>query len=221
EIERLLRFGGRESELELDMRCRYAFGKRQAAEFLQGLEVAGGPGQAPVIGLALRSQCRGGQDVEQGLQGCHQCGVAQEAGLLKGGLGDACVLVAAESGGLVQGIEGDGPADRAELVLALASQAIPEDDVAGLDLADLVLDLAVEVEADDPGEFLLKLRFLTPPAIRSPRGTPWDVTAGVAWQALFARRVSPSSPPVASVRAVRLPDARPGPIRRFAELATT
>src|SRR5271157_5764173 len=63
EIERLLRFGGRESELELDMRCRYAFGKRQSAEFLQGLEVAGGPGQAPVIGLALRSQCRGGQDV--------------------------------------------------------------------------------------------------------------------------------------------------------------
>src|SRR5271157_2899006 len=73
----------------------------------------------------------------------------------------------------------------------------------------------------DPSLELLKLRFLTPPAIRSPRGTPWDVTAGVAWQALFARRVSPSSPPVASVRAVRLPDARPGPIRRFAELATT
>src|SRR5208283_4711055 len=59
------------------------------------------------------------------------------------------------------------------------------------------------------------------PLIRSPRGTPWDVTAGAAWQALFARRVSPSSPPVASVRAVRLPDARPWPIRRFAELATT
>src|SRR5271157_6147590 len=95
EIERLLRFGGRESELELDMRCRYAFGKRQAAEFLQGLEVAGGPGQAPVIGLALRSQCRGGQDVEQGLQGRHQRGVGQQVGLLKGGLGDACVLVAA------------------------------------------------------------------------------------------------------------------------------
>jgi hypothetical protein len=60
-----------------------------------------------------------------------------------------------------------------------------------------------------------------PHPIRSLRGTPWDVTAGTAWQALFARWVSPSSPPVASVRAVRLPDARPRPIRRFAELATT
>ena len=39
------------------------------------------------------------------------------------------------------------------LFLPLAGQAVPEDDVAGLDLADLVLDLAVEVEADNPGEF--------------------------------------------------------------------
>src|SRR5208337_2706641 len=66
---------------------------------------------------------------------------------------------------------------------------------------------------------LFEVALFDSPLIRSPRGTPWDVTAGAAWQALFARRVSPSSPPVASVRAVRLPDARPWPIRRFAELA--
>jgi hypothetical protein len=52
EIERLLRFGGWEIELELDVRCRYAFGKRQAAESLQGLEVAGGPGQTALLGFA-------------------------------------------------------------------------------------------------------------------------------------------------------------------------
>src|SRR5208337_978650 len=55
--------------------------------------------------------------------------------------------------------------------------------------------------------FSFEVALFDSPLIRSPRGTPWDVTAGAAWQALFARRVSPSSPPVASVRAVRLPDA--------------
>ena len=39
--------------IHLHERLGHAVRKRQAAEFLQGVEVAGGPGQVAVLGFAL------------------------------------------------------------------------------------------------------------------------------------------------------------------------
>jgi hypothetical protein len=70
----------------------------------------------------------------------------------------------------VEGVDPDGPADGAQLTFTLADQTVPEGDVTVLDLADVVLDLAVEIEPDDSGQ----LQCLIHGEIRGLDGVPGE-----------------------------------------------